>query len=164
MTRVDRDAQGKRATFDEIEVGADLGEIEWTVDEAAIDTQCRLDSDYDAWYSLESPWGARVAPPQTTYRPPRWLLSRRYNVRGLLYKWQLENVRPIQAGTVVSVKGWIKDKYVKNEREFVVVAAEGRDAGGVVFRTERTHLLDVLDRATPRAGEGVDSGIKPERI
>lgn len=164
-TRVEADARGRRATYDDIEVGTVLGEMEWVVTEEMVDLQCRLDLDYDEFYSLDSPWGGRVAPPQIQYRPPRWLLSRTYNVRGLFYRWTMENVRPIRLNETLRIKSWIVDKYVKNEREFVVYAAEATDsAGQTVFRTERTHVLDVLERTAPRAGEGIDTGIKAERI
>lgn len=163
--RVDRDAQGKRASYDEIEVGTVLGEMEWTVTEEMIDQQCRMDLDYDEWYSLESPWKGRIAPPQISYRPPRWLLSRTYNVRGLFYRWKMENVRPIRLNEKLQIKCWITDKYVKNDREFIVYNAEAKDeSGNVVFRTERIHVLDALERSAPRAGEGIDTGIKAEKI
>jgi acyl dehydratase len=164
-TRVAADGHGPRAPYDDIEVGRSLGEMEWVVTEEMIDAQCAMDADYAAWYSLDSPWGGRVAPPQISYRPPRWLLSRTYNVRGLFYRWEMENVRPIRPGVTLTVRARIADKYVKNEREFVVYEAEATDPdGAVVFRTRRTHVLDFVERSAQRAGEGIDSGIKPERI
>jgi len=164
-SRVAEDAHGRRADFADIEVGKLLGEMEWTVTDAMIDTQCAIDADYHVWYSLDSPWGGRIAPPQISYRPPRWLLSRTYNVRGLFYRWEMENLRPIRAGETLRVSATIVDKYVKNEREFIVYQAEGRDASGApVFRTRRTHVLDFVSRDAPRAGRGVDTGIKAERI
>ena len=164
-TRVAADAQGARAEYDEIEVGGSLGEMEWTVTDEMVDSQCAMDADYAVWYSLDSPWGGRIAPPQISYRPPRWLLSRTYNVRGLFYKWEMENLRPIRPGVTLRVHARIVDKYVKNEREFVVYEAEAKDPDGlVVFRTRRTHVLDFVERSAQRSGEGIDSGIKPERI
>lgn len=163
--RVERDAKGKRASYEDIEVGTVLGEMDWVVTAEMIDQQCRMDLDFDEFYSLDSPWGGRIAPPQIQYRPPRWLLSRTYNVRGLFYRWKIENVRPIRLDETLRVKCWITDKYVKNEREFIVYEAEAKDAGGnVVFRTTRTHVLDPLGRSAPRAGEGIDTGIKAEKI
>jgi acyl dehydratase len=163
--RVEADQHGKRATFADIEVGRSLGELEWTLTKDMIDTQCEMDLDFHPWFFLNSPWGGRVAPPQLTYRPPRWLLSRTFNVRGLFVGWEMENVKPIKPGVVLRVRGSIVDKYVKNEREFVIFQAEGVDPQGeVVFRTRRTHILDVIERWAPRHGEGVDSGIKSERI
>ncbi|HVO90308.1 MAG TPA: MaoC family dehydratase [Casimicrobiaceae bacterium] len=164
-TRVATDAQGPRAEYDDIEVGRSLGDIEWVVTDDMIDAQCAMDADYAVWYSLDSPWGGRIAPPQISYRPPRWLLSRTYNVRGLFYKWEIENVRPIRPGVTLRVSARIAEKYVKNEREFVVYEAEASNPdGAVVFRTRRTHVLDFIERSVQREGEGIDSGIKPERI
>jgi len=164
-TRIAEDGRGRRATFDEIEIGASLGELTWTVTGETIDAQCEMDVDFHPWFFLESPWGGRIAPPQTSYRPPRWLFSRRYNVRGLFYKWELENLRPLKPGVELRLTGRIADKYVRNEREFVVFEAEATDPdGAVVFRTRRTHVLDVIERSAPRAGQGVDSGIKAEKI
>ena len=163
--RVEHDAQGKRASYDEIEVGTVLGEMDWAVTEEMIEQQCRMDLDYDEWYSLESPWSGRIAPPQISYRPPRWLLSRKYNVRGLFYRWKMENVRPIRLNETLHITCRITDKYVKNDREFIVYNAEAKDARGeIVFRTERIHVLDALERSAPRAGQGIDSGIKAEKI
>jgi len=164
-TRIAEDEHGRRAGFDEIEVGRSLGTLEWTVTEEMIDQQCEMDMDYHYWYSVASPWGGRVAPPQLSYRPPRWLISRTYNVRGLFYKWEMENVRAIRPGVKLVISGTIADKYVKNDREFVVYQAEAHDPqGDLVFRTRRTHVLDVVERSAPRAGRGLDSGVKPEKI
>ena len=57
------------------------------------------------------------------------------------------------------------DKYVRKEREFIVYEAEAKDPEGhVIFRTRRTHVLDMVERSAERQGKGVDSGIKAERI
>jgi len=59
----------------------------------------------------------------------------------------------------------VSDKYVKNEREFIVYEAEATDPDHqVVFRTRRTHVLDFVERTAQRAGSGIDSGVKAERI
>lgn len=163
--RVLEDGSGKRAAFEDIEIGQSLGEMDWEVTDDMIDLQCRLDEDFDRLFNLPITDGGRIAPPQITYRPPRWLFSRTYNVRGLFVRWEMENFAPIKSNTTLKVSASVVDKYVKNDREFVVYQAEGRDAAGtLVFRTKRTHVLDFIERTAPRAGVGVDSGIKPERI
>ena len=164
-TRITEDANGPRTTFEEIEVGHDLGSIDWEVTPGDIVNQTHLDQDFDPWYALDSPFGGPIAPPQMQYRPPRWLLSRNYNIRGLFYRWEMDNVRPIEPGVKLRLTGTIAEKYVKNDREFVVYAVEARsEDGDVVFRTRRTHVLDVLSRDVPRSGTGIDSGIKQERL
>lgn len=163
-TRVLEDSQGRRAAFEDIEIGHSLGEMEWQVTDELIDLQCQLDQDFDPLYFARS-GEQRVAPPQITYRPPRWLFSRAYNVRGLFVRWENENLRAIEPNTTLRVTGTIVDKYLRKDREFVVYQAEGRDAeGNVVFRSKRTHVLDVVERSAPREGAGIDSGIKPEKI
>jgi hypothetical protein len=164
QTRVLEDSQGRRAAFEDIQIGQSLGEMEWTITDELIDLQCQLDQDFDPLYFPQGD-ERRVAPPQITYRPPRWLFSRAYNVRGLFVRWESESFRVIEPGMTIKVSGSIADKFVKKEREFVVYEAEGRDSdGNLVFRTRRTHVLDVIERTAPRSGVGVDSGIKPERI
>jgi len=163
--RVAEDEHGPRTEYDQIEVGKVLGEMEWVVTGDMIDKQCEMDADYHVWYRLQSPWGERIAPPQISYRPPRWLLSRTYNIRGLFYKWEMENVRPVKPDVPMHIVAKIVEKYVRKEREFVVYEAEAKDPeGNVVFRTRRTHVLDMLDRNAGREGKGVDSGIKAEKI
>ena len=164
-TRVLEDSQGRRAAFEEIEIGHTLGEMEWEITDDLVDLQCQLDQDFDPMFFPQAGGGSRVAPPQITYRPPRWLFSRAYNVRGLFVRWESEAFRAIEPGMKIKVTGTIVEKYVKKDREFVVYQSEGHDAhGNLVFRTKRTHVLDFVERSAPRAGAGIDSGIKPERI
>tara|TARA_A100001037_G_scaffold304765_1_gene342655 strand:+ start:1142 stop:1681 length:540 start_codon:yes stop_codon:yes gene_type:complete len=174
QSRVEFDEHGKRTTYDEIEVGRDLGSLEWVITEEDIEKQCSIDEDFHPWFSFDleeqegtevGPWDGVIAPPQIQYRPPRWLLSRTYNIRGVFYKWDYENLKPIRPGETITVTGRILDKWIDREREFMSYEAEGRDEeGDIVFRTTRVHALDVLKRDTPRAGAGEDSGFKQEKI
>ena len=163
--RIKADEHGQRATFDDIEIGKDLGEIEWTVSEADIEKQCMVDDDYHPWFMGDSPYGGRIAPPQIQYRPPRWLLSRNYNIRGVFYKWEFENAKPIKPNVKIKVTGRITNKWMKKGREFVEFETVAHDdAGDLLFRTQRVHALDVIENTAPRAGVGVDSGVKAEKI
>lgn len=164
-TRVLEDSQGRRAAFEDIQVGQTLGETEWHITDELIDLQCQLDQDFDPLFFPQDEGARRIAPPQITYRPPRWLISRTYNVRGLFVRWESESFRAIEPDTTITVSGSIVDKFIKKDREFVVYQAEGKDAAGnLVFRTKRTHVLDFVERNAPRQGAGIDSGIKPEKI
>ena len=164
-TRIAEDDHGPRAVFEDIEEGKDLGVIEWNITAEDVDKQCLIDHDYHPWYFLDSPFGGRIAPPQIQYRPPRWLFSRNYNVRGVFYKWDFENTGPLVIGATIQVTGRISRKWVERDREYVSFESIGTDSEGtVVFRTTRTHVLDMVKRTAPRAGRGVDSGIKKEKI
>ena len=165
QTRIAEDEHGPRATYDDIEVGQELEELKWIVTEDDIENQCQMDEDFHEWYVLDSPWGGRVAPPQIQYRPPRWQLSRTFNVRGVFYKWTLENIRPIKPGDEITVRGKILNKWIHKQREFIEFESIGSNANDdIVFRTTRVHVLDVVKRDAPRSGVGIDSGIKNEKI
>lgn len=162
--RVMEDAKGRRATYEEITIGQSLGEMDWAITDDLIDLQCQLDQDFDPLF-FPSAGQPRIAPPQITYRPPRWLISRAYNVRGLFVGWEMESLGEIRVGMTLKVSGAIVDKYIRKEREYIVYEAVGRDEqGNVLFRTRRTHVLDFVERTAPRSGAGIDSGIKPEKI
>jgi hypothetical protein len=164
-SRVLEDSSGPRAAFEDIEVGHTLGEMEWEITDELIDVQCMLDQDFDPLFFPQRDGQERSAPPQITYRPPRWLFSRTYNVRGLFVRWENESFGPIRPNSKIRVTGSVADKFIRKDREFVVYQAEGHDdTGNLIFRTRRTHVLDVIERTVPRAGVGIDSGIKPEKI
>jgi hypothetical protein len=164
--RVARDELGERTSFDDIKVGQDLGSLEWEVTTELIDKQCAMDGDYDPLFAINGgTFGERVAPPQISYRPPRWLFSRTFNVRGVFYRWDMENINPIHPGTKVTISGKVTNKWVKGDREYVEFEASGVDPKGtLLFKTRRVHVLDVVKRTAPRSGTGLDSGKKPERI
>lgn len=166
QTRIARDSNGERSSYDEIVVGQDLGTLDWEVREEDIVKQRMIDDDeapmfVDGGESYES----MIAPPQLNYRPPRWLFSRTYNVRGVLYRWGFESFAPLRPGTTVKVAGYVSDKWIKNDREFVEYTATGTNQNGeLLFRSSRVHALDVITRSAPRDGVGVDSGKKAEKI
>ena len=164
--RVARDSNGERATYDQIEVGLDLGTMQWTPTDDDIAKQCRMDGDFDSMFEdFGGDEAGRVAPPQLSYRPPRWLFSRVYNVRGVLYRWEMENLGPLRPGVEITLGGRIVNKWIKADREFVEFEVTGADPDGrPVFRTRRVHALDVIKRTAPRSGVGLDSGKKPERV
>ena len=164
-TRIKIDEHGRRATYDEIMVGKELGEFEWVVSEEDIAKQCQIDDDTHPWFTEKSPFDGRIAPPQIQYRPPRWLISRNYNIRGVFYKWSFQNHKPIKPHVTIRISGKVSGKWIKNNREYVEFETCAHDeCGDLLFRTLRVHVLDVIDNTSPRLGVGVDSGIKDEKI
>lgn len=159
-TRVERDKSGPRTTYDDIEVGADLGTMEWTVEPENLAGLMENDQDYHEWYVESSPFGEPVVTPMATYPPVRILFTKKYNVRGVFYQYESEFLAPIHFGQKVIITGRVIDKWIKRDREYVKYEAEGCDeAGNVLFRTRRAHALDYIKRSAPREGEGVDSGL-----
>jgi hypothetical protein len=157
--RVARDEGGERTRYEDIEVGADLGTMEWSFDQAAIGRICESDDDFHEWYSVASPWGGTVAPVLIGYPPVRLMFSRKYNVRGLFYGYEIENHASLRPGVKYTLSGRISRKWIKNNREFVEYEAFCHDAEGRhVFTTRRSHALDFLTRDLPKTATGIDSG------
>lgn len=161
LTRVERDARGPRATYEDFEIGASLGELTWSIRPEQVRGLIENDQDYHPWYVDDSPFGAPIAPPLVTYPPVRILFTRRYNVRGLFYIFESEFFEPIFYNRELRITGEITDKWIKRDREFVMYRCEATrvDDGVRIFATKRAHVLDYITRDAPREGEGVDSGL-----
>lgn len=158
--RVAYDARGPRTTYDELVVGDSLGTMEWIVQRENVDGLIINDQDFQECYEQPGMFDAAVVPPLATYPPVRMLFTRRFNVRGVFYRFTSEFVRPIRYGERIRISGSITDKYIRRNREYVTYEAVGIDDDDqVVFRTSRTHALDFITRDHPRAGKGVDSGL-----
>ncbi|MGE0803677.1 MAG: hypothetical protein AB7G13_29930 [Lautropia sp.] len=153
--RILRDAAGVRTTYEEIEIGRDLGTELWMPTQAQIDQVCERMEDHHPYYEVGSPFGSTVVPVSMTYLLTRALFSQTYSVRGLFYKWSVDLLEPIRPGVTYTVQGKISDKWVRNDREFVAYESECRDPSGTpVFRTRRAHVLDFIKRTAPKVGEG----------
>lgn len=161
QSRVEWDANGARRTpYEEIEVGADLGTMTWMVQPDNIAGLLANDQDYHEWYVESSPFGEPVVSPMATYPPVRILFTKKYNVRGVFFRYESEFHAPIHFGQKVFIGGRVSGKWIKREREYVCYEAEGRaEDGTVLFSTRRTHALDYIPRTAPREGKGLDSGL-----
>jgi acyl dehydratase len=159
LARVASDGRGQRTTYEEIRVGEDLGTLDWTVTPDQIAAISESDDDYHEWYAINSPFGGIIAPVLLGYPPVRLLFSRHYNVRGLFYEIQANNLNPIRPGKRMILSGKLADKWIKRDREFVAYEAVCVDEDGLdIFRTRRSHVLDFIPRTAPRLGAGIDSG------
>lgn len=157
--RVARDQAGERTRYEDIEIGAALEPMEWSFDQDAIGRICESDDDFHEWYSIDSPWGGTIAPILIAYPPVRLMFSRKYNVRGLFYGYEVENYAPLRPGVRYRLSGHISRKWIKNNREFVEYEASCHDpAGQRIFTTRRSHALDFLTRDVPKVATGIDSG------
>jgi hypothetical protein len=154
QTRVLTDGRGKRTEYDEFEIGAEFTPEEKVLTFQQIDYFCQGNHDYHEWYSVDSPFGGRICPPLMNYRPPRDMFSAQYNVRGLLYEYETENLNPIMPNKKLRLKGGITNKWIKKDKEFVEYKVTCTDEDGVeIFRTRRVHVLDAIPRTAPRDAE-----------
>lgn len=151
QTRVLQDHKGKRTEYDEIIVGTEFKSAEWMITPEQIDYFCEGNEDYHEWYTIDSPFGGRIAPPMINYRPARDRFSAAYNVRGLLYIYETENINPIRPNKKMHITGKITNKWIKSEKEFVEYSVTAVDEDGLeIFRTRRVHVLDAIPRTAPR--------------
>ena len=155
QVRILHDARGRRTTFEELEVGKELGSAEWQVTQSQIDQVCERTADHHPFYEVGSPFGGTVVPLSMTYRLVRALFSQTYSVRGLFYKWSVDLLEPIKPNVPYTVTARLTEKWVKNDREFVAYEAECRDsAATLIFKTRRAHVLDLIKRTAPKIGSG----------
>jgi len=165
QVRIANDRFGPRTTYEELEIGKDLGTEVFLVTQAQIDQVCDRQEDHHPYYEVNSPFGGTVAPMSMTYMLTRSLFSQTYSVRGLFYNWALECVRPVRPGVRHTVTGTLTNKWIKNDREFVAYESVCKDdKGQVVFTTRRAHVLDFIKRTVPKVGysDGSSSARTPE--
>ncbi|MCZ7568372.1 MAG: MaoC family dehydratase [Ardenticatenaceae bacterium] len=137
------DETKKRTSYDEIEVGTEFTSKEWVITPEQVDYFCEGNEDYHEWYSLDSPFGGRIAPPLINYRPARDLFSARYTVRGLLAEYESDYINPVKPNKKMVVAGKITGKWMKRDKAFVEYEVTCVDEDGLeIFRTKRVHLLD----------------------
>ena len=117
--RILRDSAGIRTTFEELEIGKDLGAAEWTPTQAQIDQVCERMEDHHPYYELNSPFGNTVVPVSMTYLLTRGLFSQTYSVRGLFYKWTVDLMEPMTPAITYIIKATLSEKWIRNDREFV---------------------------------------------
>jgi hypothetical protein len=145
------DGRGKRTEYDELEIGAEFAPEDRVMTLEQIDYFCQGNLDFHEWYSVDSPFGGRICPPLLNYRPPRDMFSANYNVRGLLYEYETENINPIMPGKKLHLTGKLTNKWIKKEKEFVEYQVTCIDEDGLeIFRTRRVHVLDAIPRTAPR--------------
>ncbi len=122
-------------TYDEIEVGKQLGTITETVGE---ELASRLAG------PIGEPVEAAVAPPAIF--PVLFLKALRRSLGGIpnggvLAKQEFEFGQALPVGAEVEIDTWVSDKYVRRERPYVVVEFEIRDGAGNKALTGRKIIM-----------------------
>jgi hypothetical protein len=132
-----------QTTFEEIELGDELGSIEVRFTRESAEGLISSDGEYDSWYEPPSEGGGGIIPCLATYPPVRALFGQRFHIRGYMAAYSGEFLRPIEHGAILTITGRIIGKWIKRQRAYIQYEAEGIDGDGVVyFRTTRTHTLD----------------------
>ena len=147
------DQYGEFATFDEIEIGKKSRQQEWTITDDTIDVFCAMGDEFHEWYSIDSPFGGRIAPIQTTSMIIRALMP--YRVGGLFTGWDGKQHEVLRPNVPYIWQAWAADKWIRNDREWV--AMEGtchHPDGRLMMWTRRIHVLDYVT-ISERQGERI---------
>jgi acyl dehydratase len=106
-------------------------------------------SDFNPWYSGDSPLGSPIAPAlilhSEVYRDVNWYLSIYGNLHAR-QEWEL--FQPILVGDAVTARNMIVDRYTKRDREYVVNEVSLFGSDGRLHSRSRTHQSFVVDRST----------------
>lgn len=138
----------KAVTFEEIEVGQELGPVETLASERAVRRYCEDWDDRNPLYLEDSPFGGPVVPPAfmaglTGFQ----LLATRYDARATIgAKTEHQNIHPAAVGKRLITRGRIADKYLKRGLEYVVIESSTVDEDGVEIRRSRDHILLGIER------------------
>jgi hypothetical protein len=124
----DDDRLDAKLAFHEIPLGADLGSVEYEVDEKLVGRH--LKATRQTPYP-DSPHGDRLAPVSILASDGIRLAEARYDISESVHAGQrLEISNPPIVGTRVTVRGQLVDKFEKGGRQFVVVETTTEDNRG----------------------------------
>ncbi|MCC7089477.1 MAG: MaoC family dehydratase [Chloroflexi bacterium] len=141
--------------IDDSYVGKYLGRHDYVVDEAMIAGHVAATRDAHPWYTGESPVGGPLAPAlllhseQYAYRLRDWYLPKLFGNLHIKQEWDLFRAVPVGSG--LWTHGMITDRYIRKDRDVVVMEFSIFDGEDVMVARGRCHqsfLLDVDAAAT----------------
>ena len=127
-------------TTDQSFIGAYYGERTVEITPELAQHYAESVEDFNPWYFGDSPFGGAVAPAlllhSEVYRSIDWYLS----VFGNLHaKQEWELYQPMMVGESVTARRQVVDRYVKRDREYVVMEVGCFGADGRLLNRGRTH-------------------------
>lgn len=123
--------------------GKFLGRREHVVDAAMVERYIAATGDEHRWYREASPWGGPVAPAllfhSEQYRFPveTWYLPQLVGTLHIRQQWEL--FRPAHVGTTVTTTLQVVDRYMRRDRDVVVVECGIFDGTGALLARSRCH-------------------------
>jgi len=140
---------------DDSYVGKYLGRHEYVAGEEIIARYTAATRDAHPWYSGDSPFGGPVAPAlllhseQYAFRLRDWYLPKLFGNLHIKQEWDL--FRAVPVGERLWTHGMIVDRYIRRDRDVVVMEFCVFNEGDVMVSRGRCHqsfLLDVDPNAT----------------
>ncbi len=119
--------------FDKIEIGETFGPLEYMVSEESVIRYAESVVDHNPWYTQKSPFGGRIASPAMGAGDAIRLLWSKYSPlpSSVHAKHECEFVNPAKVGKLLVARGKLRDKYIKRDRQFVVIESTTTDEDGL---------------------------------
>ena len=124
--------------YDDVEIGWRFPSepADFAVTDAVVDDFCAATSDGSGLYGVPTDGSARLAPPMIAAVYLIDVLKARDGPPGGVHaKQQLSFHRVVNVGDVLHTQGRVTDKYIKNDRRYVVAETETRNQRGEIVTT-----------------------------
>jgi acyl dehydratase len=148
----------------EVYVGRDCGGADFEVTRELIDNYIASTGDDHPWYHGDSPLGGALAPAlllhSAAFRTSRdWYLPNLYGNLHARQEWQ--GFAPLRAGDKLRSRIVVVDRYVKRDRDYVVIECPlGLASTGQIVQRSRTHQSFLIEKAE---GNGGGNGFAVDR-
>lgn len=142
----------KTFDYEHLEVGDDLGTKTIEITEELVREYAGvIEADHE-WYTKDSPFGGRIAPPTIFDNETLRMIDTVYARFGSIHAKQAWSFRrPVRVGSKVRVNVRIADKFVKRDKGWFVMELTATDEAGDVLCTGR-HTSAVSLVKKPAAG------------
>ena len=135
----------KRFIYENIQVGEELGRKEILITDEMIRTCADAIESAHPWYFEDSPFGGRIAPPTIFDNDTLRILDENYERFGSIHAkqaWEFKN--PAKLGKKVTLSVHVIDKYVKRERNWIIMELVAVDEDGLeICRGKHTSLMSL---------------------
>ena len=128
--------------YDEIQIGEEL-ETQYELTPDLVKEYAQGIDDYNSWFLQDCPTlGGAVAHPTLIAYQNLQLLKTKYSLAGCVdVRHDIQFLHPARLGQTIRVKGRLADKYIKREREYLVVEHITLDEEGWELCRDRQTLL-----------------------
>jgi acyl dehydratase len=137
----------------EIYVGRDLGSYDYEITPALVQKYVEGTGDDNPWYRGASPLGGPIAPGlimhSAAFRNLDWYPPNVYGNLHARQQWEL--FAPVMVGERLRARSMVVDRYLKREREYIVLEVLIADAAGRIAGRGRAHQSFIVSE---RKSEG----------
>ena len=136
---------GELTRYEEIEVGRELGPIEWTCNAETLDLLLRCYDLWHEWFVVDSPFGGRVLPPPVLAQV--FISLDPYIFRAAAAGLEEECFDVLRLDKKYIFSGKIADKFIKRDKEWVLFDHVCTDEDGrVVVKHKSLLALSFITR------------------